>query len=156
MDKKVDPIPREYHTITPDLTVTGASAAIEFCKKAFGAVEKGRMSGPGGSILHAEIQIGDSIVMLADEDPRFGRKSPTTLNGTPMALHLYVADVDASFKRALEAGARQVMGVENMFWGDRYGVVTDPFGFWWSLATHIEDVPPEEMEKRMKAMMASR
>jgi PhnB protein len=153
MTKRVDPIPKSYHTITPDLIISGASGAIEFYKKAFGAVEKGRMSGLDGSILHAEIQIGDSIVMLADENPRFGRKSPTSLNGTPVGLHLYVRDVDAAFKRALQAGAKQVMAVENMFWGDRYGVITDPFGHWWSLGMHIEDVSTEEMEKRMKAMM---
>jgi uncharacterized glyoxalase superfamily protein PhnB len=157
MADRVDPIPKGYHTITPDMVIKGASEAIEFYKKAFGAKERSCMMGPDGrSVLHAEIQIGDSVVMLADENPQYPRRSPTLLKGTAVTLHLYVEDADGTFKRALGAGAKQVMAVEKTFWGDRYGVITDPFGHMWSIASHVEDVPMEEMMTRMQAAMGTR
>jgi uncharacterized glyoxalase superfamily protein PhnB len=143
------PIPDGFHGVTPHLVVQGAGKAIEFYTKAFGAHERFRMPGPDGkTIMHAEIQIGNSIVMLADEFPGMGNKSPKGLGGTPVTLHMYVPEVDAAFKRATSAGAEVIMPLSNMFWGDRYGIVSDPFGHCWSLATHIEDVPPQEMAKR--------
>jgi PhnB protein len=146
----VKPIPTGFHSVTPHLVVTGAADAIDFYKRAFGAQELFRMPGPGGKIMHAEIKIGDSIVMLADEMPEMGGgKSPKTLNGTAVSLLIYVEHVDALFKQAISAGARERMPLQNMFWGDRYGSVSDPFE--WQLATHIEDVPPEEMGKRAAA-----
>ncbi len=155
MAGKVNAIPVGYHSITPDMTVRRAAEAIEFYKKAFGARERSRMMSPDGrSVLHAELEIGDSAIMLADENPRAGNKSPESLGGTPVTLHLYVEDVDAAFSRALAAGARQLMALENSFWGDRWGVVADPFGHQWSVATHIEDVAAGEMMERMMAAMA--
>ncbi len=157
MANKVDPIPKGYHTITPDMIIKGAGAAIEFYKKAFGAKERSKlMSLDGRHVLHAELEIGDSVIMLAEETPTSNGKSPKSLKGTAVTLHLYVKDVDVVFKRALEAGAKQAMALENTFWGDRYGVITDPFGHMWSLASHVEDVPMEEMMKRMQAAMAAR
>jgi PhnB protein len=157
MARKVSPIPEGYHTVTPQLTIRGASAAIEFYKKAFRAVEQGRMMTPDGkSVLHAELRIGDSIIMVNDEFPEMGGKSPMALDGTPVTMHLYVEDADAVFRQALAAGASQRMPLENSFWGDRYGMVTDPFGHGWSIATRIEIVPPEEMPRRMQAAMQAR
>jgi PhnB protein len=151
---KVNPTPEGYHTITPYLCITGAAAAIEFYKNAFGAEEHVRLPGADGkSVMHAEIKIGDSLVMLADECPGMGGKSPTTLKGTTGSLNIYVNDVDASFKRAIAAGARAIMPPENMFWGDRFCKIADPFGHEWSMATHIEDVPPQDMQKRMEEQM---
>lgn len=157
MADKVNPIPKGYHTVTPDMVIKGASEAIEFYKKVFGAKERSRMMSPDGHfVLHAELEIGNSVVMLADETPKSAGKSPESLKGTAVTLHLYVRDVDATFKRALEAGAKEVMAIENTFWGDRFGVIADPFGHMWSIATHIEDVPTDEMMKRMQAAMAAR
>jgi PhnB protein len=152
MPEKVKPIPPGYHTVTPYLVVNNAAKAIEFYKQAFGATERGRMAGPQGKIAHAELQIGDSFVMLSDE--MMGNKSPQTLGGSPVSLFLYVENVDSSFKRAVDAGAKADMPPADMFWGDRFGKVSDPFGHSWSLATHIEEVSPQEMEKRGKAAMA--
>ena len=153
MSTPVKAIPDGMHSITPHLTCAGASEAIEFYKKAFGAVEMGRMPGPGGKLMHAQIRIGDSPVMLVDEFPEWGGKGPKTLGGTPVAIHLYVPDADAVFKNAVAAGATVKMEMADMFWGDRYGVVIDPFGHMWSLATHIKDMTPEEMAQAGKAAM---
>jgi len=135
------------------MTVRDAARAIEFYKKAFGAVEKGVMKGPGGKVMHAELIIGDSIVMLADEFPEFGSMSPLSTGGSGMGLHIYVEDVDSAFDRAVGAGATIDMPVADMFWGDRYGKLSDPFGHKWSIATHKRDLSMEEMEEGMKAMM---
>ncbi|MFO0837342.1 MAG: VOC family protein [Phycisphaerae bacterium] len=151
MAAKANPIPEGYRTVTPHLVVKGGMKAIEFYKKAFGAEEIMRMPGPDGkSVMHAEVRIGDSMVMLADEFPDFGKKAPLP-NHTSCTIHLYVKDVDSAFKRAVDAGATAAMPPTNMFWGDRYGAVIDPFGHSWSLATHVEDVSPEECAKRMAA-----
>lgn len=150
----VQPIPPGHHTVTPGLTVRDAARAIEFYKRAFGAVEKGRMNGPGGMIVHAEIKIGDSIVFLGDEMPGMGNPSPQKLGGTTVALHIYTEDVDAMYKRAIEAGATERMPLADQFWGDRYGQVTDPFGHAWGIATHKEDLTEAQMMERMKATMA--
>lgn len=143
----VKPIPEGYHSVTPYLSVKGAASAIEFYRKAFGAKELFRMPAPDGTIGHAEILIGDSHVMLADEN-EMTAKSPATLGGTPVALMLYVEDVDATVKRALDAGAKLLRPVENQFYGDRSGGILDPFGHSWWVATHVEDVPPDELERR--------
>ncbi len=152
MKNKVKPIPDGYHTATPYLTIRGAVAAIEFYKRAFGAKELFQMPGPDGKIMHAEIRIGDSNIMLADESAATGTQSPQALNGTAASVFLYVEDVDATFKQAVKAGAKETMPVQDMFWGDRFGKLTDPFGHKWMLATHIEDVTPAEMEKRTAAL----
>jgi PhnB protein len=149
----VEAIPKGYHTLTPYMTVRDAARAIEFYKLAFGAVEKGVMKGPDGKIMHAELRIGDSIVMLADESPQFGSMSPLSTGGAGMGLHIYVEDVDSAFDRAVKAGATVDMPVMDMFWGDRYGKLADPFGHKWSIATHKADLSMEEMDKGMKAMM---
>lgn len=155
MAKKARPIPDGFHTVTPNLVVQDAAKAIDFYKKAFGAEERMRSPGPGGKgIMHAELKIGDSIVMLADEMPEMGCQSPKTLKGSPVGFFMYVADVDASFKRAVEAGAQAKMPVSDMFWGDRCGQVVDPFGHSWSMATHQEDLTPEEIGKRQAAFFA--
>jgi uncharacterized glyoxalase superfamily protein PhnB len=155
MAQKPKAIPEGFHTVTPGLVVNDGARAIEFYKKAFGAEELSRMTGPGGKgVMHAEIRIGNSTLFLGDESPEMGAVSPTTLKGTPVSLHLYVEDVDAAFKRATAAGATVKMPVTDMFWGDRYGKVTDPFGHTWGLATHKEDVSPEEMTRRAKEFMA--
>lgn len=148
----VKPIPDGYHTVTPHLAVRDAAKAIEFYAKAFGAEELFRMPGPGGVVMHAEVRIGDSIVMLGEEAPEMGASSPQTIGGSPVSLLVYVKDVDASFARAGEAGCTPQMPPTDMFWGDRYGKLKDPFGHNWALATHKEDVSPEEMAKRMAAM----
>ncbi len=151
---QVKPIPDGFHTATPYLVVRGADKAIDFYVKAFGAKERMRMPGPDGKIVHAEIQIGDSIIMLSEEMPQFGSVSPETLKGNGSSVFLYDADVDALFRRAIAAGAKEVMAPQDQFWGDRFGKLTDPFGHQWALATHKEDVSPEEMDKRHKAFMA--
>lgn len=148
---KVTPIPKGYHTATPYLTVKGAAEAIEFYKRAFGAEEAFRMPGPEGKIVHAEIIIGNSHLMLADESNNAETRAPQTLKGTSSGVFLYVEDVDATFQQALKAGAKQNQAVEDMFWGDRFGKLTDPYGHVWMLATHVEDVSPAEMQKRMAA-----
>jgi PhnB protein len=141
----VKPIPEGYHSVTPYLIIKGASAAIDFYKRAFGATELFRMPDPSGkSVMHAEIKIGDSPIMLADEQPAMYR-SPQSLGGTPVSLMLYVDDVDKVFPRAVEAGAKVVKPVQDQFYGDRSGTLTDPFGHQWTIGTHKRDVPMEEM-----------
>jgi PhnB protein len=151
----VQPVPDGYHTVSPYLAVEDAAAAIDYYKKAFGATERVRMEAPDGKIGHAELEIGDSIVMLADPVPQASTKPPHELGGTSAGVFLYVEDVDAVVKRAVDAGASVTMEVADQFWGDRFGTVTDPFGHVWSVATHIEDVPPAEMAERAKAAMAA-
>ena len=152
----VKAIPAGYHVATPALCIRGAAAAIDFYKKAFGAVEITRFTGPDGhSVMHAEIKIGDSPIMLGDEHPNMGGKSPTTLGGTTGSIMLYFEDVDAAFERAVAVGAKSEMPPANMFWGDRFAKITDPFGHSWSLGTHIEDVSPEECARRGKEFMAN-
>jgi PhnB protein len=150
----VKPIPAGYHTATPYLVVHDAARAIEFYKRAFDATEVLRMDGPGGKIGHAELKIGDSIIMLADEMPGGANRSPKSLGGSPVGVFLYVTDVDAAFQKAVGAGAKVEAPLADMFWGDRYGKLTDPFGHSWSMATHKEDVAPAEMQKRMQAATA--
>ena len=140
------------HSITPHLICAGAADAIEFYKKAFGAVELSRMPGADGRLMHASIRIGDSVVMLVDEMPNWQSFGPLALKGSPVTIHLYVADVDAAFAQAVNAGARVTMPLDDMFWGDRYGKLDDPFGHHWSLATHVRDVSPDEMKKAMDQM----
>lgn len=153
---RTSPIPEGMHAVTPHLICAGAADAIEFYKKAFGAVEKVRMPGPEGKLMHAMVQIGDSAVMLVDEFPDYGSSGPKSLKGSPVTLHLYVEDVDATVARAVDAGAKITMPVEDMFWGDRYGKIEDPFGHQWSVATHIRDVGPEEMKKAVAEMCRER
>jgi PhnB protein len=149
----VKPIPAGFHTITPHLSIKGCGQAIQFYKKALGAEERFTMPGPGGGIMHAELKIGDSILMCADEWPQGPVKSPTSAGGSTVCLALYVNDCDAAFKRAVDAGATAVMPPMNMFWGDRYAQVKDPFGHVWSFSTHVEDVPPSEIPKRAAEAM---
>ena len=149
------PIPEGYHTITPSLFVDDAAEAIEFYKQAFGATERMRMPRPDGKIAHAEIQIGDSVLMLSDPMPQSGMKTPKELGGSPVGIFLYVEDVDAVVERAIEAGATLTMEVDDMFWGDRFGTVSDPFGHSWQIATHKEDLSPEEIAERGKEAMAA-
>jgi PhnB protein len=150
----VKPIPEGYHTLTPYMTVRDAARAIEFYKKAFGATERGVMKDPTGKVMHAELLIGDSIVMLADEYPDYGALSPETVGGSSMGLHIYVDNVDAAFDRAIKAGARVEMPVMDQFWGDRYGKLKDPFGHKWSIATHTKDLSADEMKRGMEDAMA--
>lgn len=147
-------IPEGFHTITPAIVVRNADQAIEFYKKAFGAKELSRMLGPDKKVAHAELKIGDSILMLSDEFPGAPCESPQKLGGTTATLHLYVQDVDSAFKQAITAGGKENMPVQDMFWGDRYGRVLDPFGHIWGILTHKEDVSPQEMEKRAQAAFA--
>jgi PhnB protein len=146
---KVKHIPDGYHTVTPYLCVKGAAGAIDFYKKAFGAVELVRMPDPSGKVMHAEIKIGDSHIMMADEHPEMNFTSPKSLGGTPVCLCLYVEDVDALAARAVAAGATQIRPVKDQFYGDRSGTFADPFGHIWTISTHKEDVSPEEMKRRM-------
>lgn len=148
---KVQPIPPEYPGVTPYLSVRDAASAIEFYKKGFGATELMRLPGPDGKIGHAEVKIGNAIVMLADEYPDAGHLSPQTLGGSTVKLHMYVEDVDAFFETAVAAGAKVLMPIADQFYGDRSGRLEDPFGHVWLVSTHIEDVSPEEMQKRMEA-----
>ena len=149
----VKPIPEGYHSITPYLVIKGASEAIDYYKRVFGATERMRMDAPGGTIGHAELQIGDSVLMLADEHPQQGFRGPGAFGGTPVSVLLYVENVDDVWKRALQAGAKELKPLENQFYGDRMGTLEDPFGHVWSLATHVEDVSPEEMARRSEEMM---
>ena len=150
------PIPDGYRTVTPYLTLTGAAQAIDFYKRAFGAHEVARMTGPDGtSVMHAEIRIGDSVVMLSDEFPQMGSRSPQTLGGTTGAIFLYVPEVDTAFQRAIDAGAKALVPPTDMFWGDRFGKLVDPFGHEWAMATHQEDLSPEEVRTRGAAAMAA-
>jgi len=145
-------IPQGMHSVTPHLVCAGAAQAIEFYKKAFGAVEEARLPGPDGKLMHAMIRIGDSAIMLADEMPEWGSLGPKALKGSPVTIHLYVDDADAFAKRAAAAGAKITMPVDEQFWGDRYGKLEDPFGHHWSVGTHVRDVSPEEMQRAMKEM----
>jgi PhnB protein len=149
------PIPEGYHTLTTYLTMDNAAEAIEFYKDVFGAKERMRMGAPGGKIGHAELEIGDSLLMLSDAFPGASSRPPTELGGTTAGAFMYVEDVDAVVKRAVESGATITMDVADQFWGDRFGSIRDPFGHIWSIATHVEDVPPEEMAERAKAAMAA-
>jgi PhnB protein len=149
----VQPVPEGYHTITPYLAVDDASAAIDYYRRAFGAKERVRMSGPGDSIMHAELEIGDSLVMLSDPFPQASTRNPKELGGTSASIFVYVDNIDELYKQAIDAGASSLMEPDDMFWGDRFGSVQDPFGHSWTIATHIEDVAPEEMEKRSQAWM---
>jgi uncharacterized glyoxalase superfamily protein PhnB len=149
----VQPIPKGYHTLTPYLTVRDAVRAIQFYKDAFGAEEIGVMKGPDGKVMHAEVRIGDSLVMLADESPQFGALSPLSIGGSGMGLHVYVEDVDSAFDRAIKAGGTVEMPVTDMFWGDRYGKLTDPFGHKWSIATRKRNMTSEEIEEGQKEFM---
>jgi PhnB protein len=144
----VDPIPDGYPQVTPYLCVDGANEAIEFYSKVFGATERMRMSGPDGKIGHAEVQLGQGLIMLADPHPEMGIRDPKDIGGTPVTISLYVENVDDVYKAALDNGATELRAVEDQFYGDRSGQFEDPFGHKWSVATHVEDVPPEEMEKR--------
>jgi PhnB protein len=150
----VKPIPDGYHTVTPYLIIKDAASALEFYKKAFGATELFRMAQPDGRIGHAEIKIGDSRIMLADEFPEMGHRSPLTLGGSSVSILLYVEDVNALATRAIAAGAKVISPVKDQFYGDRSGNFADPFGHLWTIATHVEDLAPEEIEKRAAAAMA--
>lgn len=152
--KRVAPIPAGYYTLTPYLVCRGAAKAIDFYKKAFDAKEKLRMPMPDGSIAHAELKIGNSIVMMGDEMPAMGATAPETIGGTATGIFIYTKDVDKAFAKAIAAGAKADQPPTDMFWGDRYAKLTDPFGHKWSMATHIEDLSPKEMAKRGQAAMA--
>ena len=149
----VKPIPDGYPRVTPYLHVDGAADAIDFYKRILGAKERMRMPGPDGKVGHAELEFGESVVMIADEFPDMDVRGPKSIGGTPVTIHLYVEDVDAVFDAAVEAGATSVQDVEDKFYGDRGGGFEDPWGHRWSIARHVEDVPPEEMEQRMKEAM---
>ena len=149
----VKPIPEGYHSVTPYLIVKGGAKAIEFYKRAFGATEIMRLEGTGGSLGHAEIRIGNSPVMLADEYPEMGFRSPQTLGGAGVSLMVYVEQVDAVFQRAIATGAKELRAVQNQFYGDRSGTLQDPFGHVWTISTHVEDIPPEEMHRRSQEMV---
>jgi PhnB protein len=148
----VKPIPDGMHTVTPHLICAGAADAIEFYRKAFGAVELSRMPGSDGKLMHASIRIGDSVIMLNEENPDWGAFGPKHLKGSPVTIHLYVEDADAVFEQAVHIGAKVTMPLDDMFWGDRYGKLEDPFGHQWSIGTHVRDVSPDEMKKAMEQM----
>ena len=148
-------IPDGMHTVTPHLICKGAAEAIEFYKRAFNATELSRLPGQNGRLMHAMIRIGDSTVMLVDEMPKWGALGPQSLKGTPVAIHLYVEDVDAVAAQAVRAGAKTTMPVSDMFWGDRYGQIEDRFGHRWSIATHVRDVAPADMQKAMQQQMCA-
>jgi PhnB protein len=150
--KQVKPIPDGFRSVTPHLVCAGAAAAIEFYKKAFNAVETFRLPGPQGGLMHAEVRIGDSAVMLVDESPEWGMLGPKSLKGSPVTIHLYVEDADAFVERAVASGANITMPLADTFWGDRYGSLEDPFGHRWSVATHIRDMSPEEIKQGMQNM----
>lgn len=153
---KVKPVPDDMHTITPHLICAGAADAIEFYKKAFNAVEGGRLPGPDGKLMHAMIRIEGSAVMLVDEMPQWGAFGPKSLKGSPVTIHIYVPDADALFARAVAAGAKVLMPLEDMFWGDRYGKLEDPFGHHWSIATHQRDLSSAEINEAMKKLDPAR
>jgi|SRR5215831_12722497 len=145
-------VPEGMHTVTPHLICADATDAMDFYKKAFSAVELSRMSGPDGKLMHGSFRIGDSVLMINEENPQWGAFGPKSLKGSPITIHLYVEDVDAVVDQAVRAGAKLTMRVDDMFWGDRYGKVEDPFGHHWSIGTHVRDVTPEEMRKAMAEM----
>ena len=147
MAKKAQAIPKGYHTVTPSIVVAGAARAIDFYKKAFGAEEIMRFPGPDGSIMHAELRIGDSIIMMGDEMPEQGGRGPKSIGGTPVSFFVYGDNVDQAWKRAVDAGATPVMPLADQFWGDRTGCLEDPFGHRWWLAQHVQDLTPEELQK---------
>lgn len=149
----VNTIPEGYHSVTPYLVIKGASQAIEFYKRAFGATEVMRMASPDGKIGHAELAIGDSKIMLADEYPEMGHRSPQSIGGTGVSIMLYLDKVDEVFKRAIAAGAKELQPVKDQFYGDRSGTLQDPFGHVWTVSTHVEDVPPDEMRRRAEQYM---
>jgi PhnB protein len=149
----VKPIPAGYPRVTPYLIVEGAGKAIDFYRSVFGAEERFRLPAPEGRVGHAELQIGDSVIMLADQAPEMDARDPNAVGGTPVSLHVYVEDSDAVFARAIEAGAHELRPVEDRFYGDRSGAFEDPFGHRWDVSTHVEDVPPQEMSKRMADAM---
>lgn len=151
MAKPAKPVPEGFHTVTAHLIVKGASGAIDWYKKALGAEELFRMPGPNNTVMHAEIRVGDSSIMMGEEMPERGSKGPKSLGGSPVVLHIYVTDADAVFDRAVKAGGKVLLPMTDMFWGDRYGQIEDPYGHRWSIATHKEDVSPDEMMSRMKA-----
>ena len=153
---KVKPVPEGMHSVTPHLICAGAADAIEFYKKAFGATESARLPGHDGKIMHAMIRIGDSAIMLVDENAQWGMLGPKALKGSPVTIHLYVEDADAFVTRAVKAGAKVLMPLDDMFWGDRYGKLEDPFGHHWSVGTHVRDVGPEEMRKAMQSIPKER
>ena len=148
----VKPIPDGMHSLTPHLVCAGAADAIEFYKKAFNAVEVARLPGPGGKLMHAAVRIGDSTLMLVDENPQWGLLGPIALKGSPVTVHLYVDDVDGVVAKAVAAGARITMPIADMFWGDRYGQLEDPLGHRWSVATHTRDLSPSEIQEGMAKM----
>jgi PhnB protein len=150
----VKPVPDGYPRVIPYLIVSGAGNAIDFYTKVLGASERMRMPGPDGKIGHAELELGDSVIMLADESPDMGNRSPKAIGGSPVMISVYVDNVDGVFERALAEGATELRAVEDQFYGDRTGQFEDPFGHRWSVATHVEDVPPDEMEKRMTEVMS--
>jgi PhnB protein len=152
--KAKKPIPDGYHSVTPYLICKGAAQALDWYKKAFGAEELVRMPGPGGVLMHAEMRIGDSVVMMADEFPEMGAKSPASLGGSPVGMCIYTSDCDAVFNRAVAAGAKVERAVQDQFYGDRSGTLLDPYGHKWTIATHTEDLTPEEMGERMKQFTA--
>jgi PhnB protein len=154
MSKQVQAVPAGMHTVTPHLVCDGAAAAIEFYERAFGATDAVRLPGPDGRIMHAQIRIGDSAVMLVDENRACGMLGPKAVGGSPVTLHLYVDDVDTVYQRAVAAGAKATMPPSDMFWGDRYGVLEDPFGHHWSVATQQRDVSEEELQQAMRDMAA--
>lgn len=152
MKNQIKAVPDGFHTLTPHLVVKGASQAIEFYKRAFGAEEIRRLPGPDGkSLIHAELKIGNSRLLLVDEFPEMDCRGPQSVGGSPVSIHMFVEDVDAAFDKALAAGAEVRMPLDDQFWGDRYGVLTDPFGHIWSIATHKEDLTPQEIGKRAQA-----
>jgi PhnB protein len=151
----VEPIPQGYPRVTPYLIIDGASAAIDFYTSVLGATERMRMPAPDDRVGHAELEVGDSVIMLADESPEMDARSPGTVGGTPVSLHVYVEDADRVFERAVEAGATSLRPVEDRFYGDRSGSFEDPFGHRWHVATHVEDVPPDEMETRAADAMSA-
>ena len=154
MPKTAQAIPKGYHTVTPDICVAGAAKAIEFYKKALGAEEIMRFPGPDGKLMHAEIRVGDSVIFLADEMPEQGARSPKSYGGTPVSFFVYRENVDAEWKRAVDAGAKEIMPLQDMFWGDRTGCLEDPFGHRWWLAQHIQDLTPEEIQRNAEAFFS--
>ena len=147
---KVKAIPEGMHSITPHLVCAGAADAIDFYRKAFGATEEMRLPGPDGKLVHGAVRIEGSVVMLVDENPQWGAIGPRALKGSPVTIHVYVSDVDAFVAKAVDAGAKVVMPIDDMFWGDRYGIIEDPFGHHWSVATHVRDVKPEDLSEAMR------